>query len=742
MRLFNGAGRNSCAGGIVSETPSLSLILASENASLAEDLRAQGIEVVRTTDGFEAIRLALDSLPDAVVLDQVSTGLPVPTVAIWLKLNPHTSALPLVGLTGQPSGWQEAMLDAQVAPSEAVKNLASIVHDLTSGKTTDIENQLPADLRAFDPLEITLDLIKIYRQRLCLASAMIELAGLQNDLGDFEYTIKSILEAAGRALGSKLMAITLVREQTHYALVRETGLTKRHLDALENHSIDCLAPYFDKPLEIDRQLVIGRRRLADSTDEKVPDCRFLHHPIYSRGKVLGCLVGICADSETEQAYHASLLPDLTAQIALLLVNADLISTQEGYVDELSSILRAAVETSSISSISEKSSRTFLLQFLLIVLELCRTDRGCVILLNDQTGEIEETATLGCEANEVLASQLRNKQCLANEINSLPAGEVYVDPVQLGNSRCTRIIAPLVAAEKNIGALVVYGYSPVVSPRIAEAIKALASLAAYLAYNRSLHLKIIETSIIEHQLETAREVQLEMLPSKQPELPGFDIHGESRPAREVGGDFFDYLYHDDELGITVADVCGKSIPASLLMTMTRALFLAASETDYGPEKVLKTVNSLLCRMITQGKFVTAALTVVRADSLTYSSAGHRPLLILRAATGEFEEINPEGIALGIVTEADFESIEFHMVPGDVALLYTDGLDEAMSPDRVLFGAQKVMDVLRENASKSSRAIVDALYDSIQRHACGTDQYDDTTIVVIKRTDKKDSKNANS
>jgi serine phosphatase RsbU (regulator of sigma subunit) len=724
----------------VPDKSTLRLLLATNDDSLATELRGAGMDVTQTPDGFDTIRLAMELRPDAVVLDKTTSGLPVPTVGVWLKLHPLTHLLPTIGLSGDMNGWQEAELDASVNRSEAVERLADITSNLVEATSKQQELQDLPDLPDFDPLSITLDLIEIYRERLGLASAMIRLASLQHDLGDFGYTIKSTLEAAGQALLSPLVGIILLRERSHYVLVRQGGLTKTDVHQFEQFSLEQLAFYGDKHFEIEDQYVFGRRRLTWTTDPPSITHKFFGHPIYSRGRLIGFLGGMEPEDEGQKVFYAGLLPDLTAQIALLLVNVDLLSAHDSYVEELASILRAAIETSSISPLSDTSSRSFLLQFLLIVLELCHTDRGCVVLLDDERGSVSEVAALGCEESEIISAHLRRGRTVAEEIPYLNSGEVIADTVYYVNGKCNRLVTPLTAGDKVIGALVMLDYLSKLSPRMIEALKTLSSLAGYFLYNRWLHQKSIRSSIIEDQLKIARETQAEMLPEEHPAIPKYDIFGRSVPAREVGGDFFDYLSRDRSTFIAIADVCGKSIPASLLMTMTRALFVAGCEHFEDPDRVLRDVNSHLAQRIGRGQFVTASLLQIAPGEVSYASAGHQPLLVYRAEKNDFEEIDADGIALGIVPSVDFERVTVDLNPGDIALMYTDGLNEAMNPDRVQFGYGNVRAVVRENANRSAMEIVYALFDAIAQHAEGTDQFDDTTIVAIKKKPREDRDNA--
>jgi sigma-B regulation protein RsbU (phosphoserine phosphatase) len=243
---------------------------------------------------------------------------------------------------------------------------------------------------------------------------------------------------------------------------------------------------------------------------------------------------------------------------------------------------------------------------------------------------------------------------------------------------------------------------------------------------------VRASILDHQLNMATDIQEQMLPKGPPTIAGYDIYGRSQPAKEVGGDLFDFLpCPDNRLYVAIADVSGKSIPASLLMTMTRALIAAAVESAEGPDEVLKNVNTNLARRFAQGRFVTASLVSINGRRTEYASAGHQPLLIYRAECDDFREVDADGIAMGIIEDVEFERIQFELSEGSTALMFTDGLTDAINPEGQRFGMEGVREVLRRHARDGAKELVDALFQAIQDHAVGAAQYDDTTIVAIKR-----------
>ena len=726
------------------QTTTYSLLLATENADLAGKIEKFGFHVETTVDGFDAVRRAAKSRPDIIVLDMAINGFPGPTIALWFKLNPLTASIPIIGL-GQLSDdcWKDANLDSIIPHSQAELVIGDLARDLINAKSLAANPAAQeGELRSSDPLSVALDIIDVYRKRLRLANRMIEIAAIQHDISDFEYTVRKILDAAACALKSQLLALTVLHDKTQYVLVSDRGISAGHLKALENENQQMLRDHLDKIVPIDQQIVFGRRKLMQN-DSDTSACRYFGYPVKSNKETIAYLAGSYSSQSSPSGWHMSFLPDLASQIGLLLNNAELLRDHEEHVTELASILRAALETSSISPLTGTQSENSLLQYLLIVLELCHTDRGCLILFDENTGAVSRTAALGCNPSDFLSRPFKDNLTVEEYIPSLAPEEVTIDTDPDSLSRGGRMIIPLSVGDKIMGGLIVLGIPESINFRIIQAVKTLAGMGGYFVYNTSLYNQAVKSSIIEDQLNLAREIQRDMLPSAHPDFPGYDIFGRSQPARQVGGDFFDYLSMENgRLQIAIADVSGKGIPASLLMTMTRALVIAASEKTDGPEEVLRDVNSHLVNRISYGQFVTASLLSISPSEINFACAGHSPLLVFRAATGEFDEINTVGVAMGIVDSLDFQRVSMTLNPGDIALMYTDGLNEAMDINKEQFGYDRIRDVVRFHANASAEAIVEALFQAIEDHAAGSDQYDDTTVVAIKKLASKENKDASN
>jgi serine phosphatase RsbU (regulator of sigma subunit) len=256
-----------------------------------------------------------------------------------------------------------------------------------------------------------------------------------------------------------------------------------------------------------------------------------------------------------------------------------------------------------------------------------------------------------------------------------------------------------------------------------------------------NLRIAQTNAVERQafereLNIAKEIQEKLLPERIPQIPGFDIHSHYNSAKEVGGDYYDFIVIDQtHLGIIVADVAGKGIPGAMVMTMARSLVRLASVRNISPADTFKKVNRILAKDIRRGMFVTAAYMVlnVKTRQLKVASAGHNPVVLYRAATGENELLKPAGIALGFdkgtIFDNHIKEVEVQLQPGDRIVTYTDGVNEAMNTASEEFGDDRFYDLVKKHAKKSSKDFVDAIVGALDEHRGRAEQSDDITITTL-------------
>jgi serine phosphatase RsbU (regulator of sigma subunit) len=266
----------------------------------------------------------------------------------------------------------------------------------------------------------------------------------------------------------------------------------------------------------------------------------------------------------------------------------------------------------------------------------------------------------------------------------------------------------------------------------EVLMLLASQVAIIIEKVMLHEQLIEKQRLETQLEVARQVQLQLLPGRDPQLEGYDISAYNFPTEEVSGDYYDWVrIYDDQIGIVIADVSGKGVPAALLMAFLRASLRAATHIGYAPHISMSKVNYLLWESIERNQFVTAFYGILDATNktLSYSNAGHSPALLMKAdGTTRLEERG--GVPLGMFRDSRyyeyFEAIE----PGEVFVLYTDGVTEAMNAAGEEYGLGRLIVAVRECRDQPAREMIDFLHRDLTAWTEGQGASDDVTFFIIK------------
>jgi len=240
--------------------------------------------------------------------------------------------------------------------------------------------------------------------------------------------------------------------------------------------------------------------------------------------------------------------------------------------------------------------------------------------------------------------------------------------------------------------------------------------------------------IQKELETARQIQLSILPESVPRIAGLDIAARYVPMAAVAGDFYDFIVLDNKrVGILVADVSGHGMPAALIASMLKIALAAQAEHAFDPAKVLHGLNQTLCGKF-QHHFITAAYAFVDMEkrTLTYAGAGHPPLLLWGGASVGVRDISENGLFLGRFNFATYSSVEVPLAPGDWGLLFTDGISEATNPAQVEFGTERFRQFLAGEQNTSADQFADRLLKELSCWSArrrGEDLDDDITIVAV-------------
>ncbi|HZD43725.1 MAG TPA: PP2C family protein-serine/threonine phosphatase, partial [Methanomicrobiales archaeon] len=242
-----------------------------------------------------------------------------------------------------------------------------------------------------------------------------------------------------------------------------------------------------------------------------------------------------------------------------------------------------------------------------------------------------------------------------------------------------------------------------------------------------------------ELSIAAEIQRSFLPDTIPQIEHFDIAAKSIMAKEVGGDFFDVIPFEvvhlgkDRLGIFIADVSGKGIPAALFMALSRIVVrVNAIWRQKQPAEAIRDANAIITADSKSGMFVTLFYGILdaRDHSLSYVNAGHNPPIICRGADGSFTELPATGMAVGVVEAAVYTSGSVLLEPGDLLVLYTDGITEAENATQEMFGEERLRETIERSRGLSAAGIVEAILTSVHTFSGSTPQSDDITLIVVR------------
>jgi sigma-B regulation protein RsbU (phosphoserine phosphatase) len=298
----------------------------------------------------------------------------------------------------------------------------------------------------------------------------------------------------------------------------------------------------------------------------------------------------------------------------------------------------------------------------------------------------------------------------------------------------------------------------------QLLELLGSQLAQTLERERLHQEALAHQRLEQELDLARDIQESFLPAAAPQVAGYQVAAFYRAARQVGGDFYDFIVlpqtpsapeavpisevpsfprkpnkqlppvrATDRLGVVIGDVTGKGVPAALFMVLSRTLLRANASDGRTPQQVLEQTNRLLLADARTGMFVTAFYGILdlASHAFVYASGGHNYPLVYRAATGQVEQLAAQGIVLGVIDQPVFEQKQVQLDHGDLLCLYTDGVTEAMDARRHLFDEQRLIDILKRSHHLAPDQIIERIIDAVLSFTGSATQGDDITLTIIKR-----------
>ena len=459
-------------------------------------------------------------------------------------------------------------------------------------------------------------------------------------------------------------------------------------------------------------------------------------PLLIREEPLGgfLLVSQMPGLYTPEDVQAALT--FASHAALAIENARLYSAQQEEAWVSTALLQVAEAVSSLNTLDE-----ILDTVARIAPILAGVDRCAILLWDDETEVFVPAQQYGLPSHEAdLFWQLRlspqaivttksdtNDQSSASGIASL------LDTQNL-------LMLPLQTRGEMLGLMIV-GYADEphrLSGRWINILTGIANQVAIAVESDRLTREAAEQERLARELEVAHEIQTSFLPESYPALPGWEIAAHWRSARSVGGDFYDFLrLPNGRLGLIIADVADKGIPAALFMALSRTLVRVSALTDRGPAKALERANELILSDARSDLFVTIFYAAIDTTTghMLYTNAGHNPPLLVRA-DGQVETLHCPGIALGVLEEIQLQEKEAHLAPGDMLVLYTDGVTEAINADEEEFDIERLTEIVTARRHESASEILADVDQAVTAFVAGQPQFDDVTLVIARRINQRE------
>jgi serine phosphatase RsbU (regulator of sigma subunit) len=473
-------------------------------------------------------------------------------------------------------------------------------------------------------------------------------------------------------------------------------------------------------------------------------------PLLAQGQLLGAMmVDHQGEADSFDDRLVDMLNGIANQAAMVLHSARLVQAQQEEAYVSMALLQVSDAVSRATDLNESLSAVARVTPMLAGVQ------ACALFLWDgqQAAFVPHTQYgLGSEAREQFSSShLPREHTMAQQLLSgtpVTAPDELAESLTLlgGRSQSSLLALPLVARNDTLGAMVVDCSRSArhMDSRWMSILTGISGQAALAIETDHLLREAAEQERLRQELDVARRIQASFLPEACPSIPGWEVAAVWRSARQVGGDFYDFFAllptpdgtnsWEERLGLVVADVADKGVPAALFMALSRTLMRTVAIDGRPAGDAVARVNDLILTDAPSDLFVTLFYGALQPDSgrLEYVNAGHMPPLLVRGADGLVEELRTGGMALGVLPSIHFSQQTAQLEPGDTLALYTDGVTEASNPRQEMFGRQQLIDIITANHSRSASEILDLIDAAVDDFASDAPQSDDFTLVIVKRT----------
>jgi serine phosphatase RsbU (regulator of sigma subunit) len=440
----------------------------------------------------------------------------------------------------------------------------------------------------------------------------------------------------------------------------------------------------------------------------------------------------------------TLLAGLASSVALAVKNVELRESQQkaagrqALLEEIIQVFHSTVELDKLlPTIFEKVVKTI------------GAEGGSIWLLGKSGETLNCVVAEGGGGEALLGTSLKLGQGVAGWVTANKQPTIIADVAQ--DERHARHVdqqidfktrsimsAPLTTKGESLGAINVVNKldGRVFGKEDENLLVSLASNAALAIKNAQLVEELKEAERIKKEIEIASRIQMSLLPHHPPQWEGLDVAGRCVPSDDVGGDYYDFFETiGGELGTLIADVSGHGIGSALIMTTTRSTLRLESLRQHSPAEVLAQTSQTAYGDLSKAElFITVFYATYNSDSrvLTWANAGHNMPVLWRRRDDAPVFLDADGMLIGILRDVDYEQRQMVLEPGDVLVMYTDGITEAKNPAGEMFGEDRLCQIIRDNIDLPALGLLDSIYNAVWSHCDTVPQYDDITTIVVKVT----------
>jgi sigma-B regulation protein RsbU (phosphoserine phosphatase) len=569
--------------------------------------------------------------------------------------------------------------------------------------------------------------------RLPVESLLLDVADVLATSLEMDTTLRRVAEVVRKVIDYEIFAILLLNEKTQELRFRfQIGYPPEFAERSRvkvGQGVTGLAAQSRQPVLIDDV------RTDSRYIEGVPNvCSELAIPLITKNRVVGVIDIEAREPGAFTEEHLRILTLVASRMAAGIENAQLYTRTTKQARILLLLNEIARELTSILNLDELLGRIAELVRRLIDYQMFS------ILLLDASGEkLQHRFSLRFNENILLKHEIPLGRGLvgyaAQNKEAVLVPDVAKDPryVQANPETRSELAVPLMYKSKVVGVLdLEHTRRGFFTEEHQRTMTTLAAQIAIAIENARLYEEIErQERRLERDLALARELQGRLLPQTSPHLAHLDVAAKFVPARTIGGDLYDFIpYSMSRLGIVIGDVSGKGAPAAIYAALVSGIIRSHAPIEPAPAEMLSAVNLSLAERRIEAQFVSIIYAVWddAHRTLTVSNSGLPRPIYMHA--GKAEVIEATGLPLGLFDEAEYDEFEFRMKPGDMFVLFSDGILDARNRRGELFGRGRVEKIVAESGGNSAASVVDTLFKAVAEHSAGVETFDDQTVVVIR------------